>query len=200
VLNGTFKAYDFDSTIEINNQDVYKDTTEHRMTLGLNFLEGGPLTGTLELGWSRFDADDPLLPDLEEIVGEMSLAYRLDSWTTILVEGERRPGFAIYEVDAHSYYLSTEYTLRCVRYINRFFGVELAGALGELTFPESTGDTDRVDRIRRYAGGIRLRFYENSIGRRVEYSFRIGRYYRDSTIPGYEISRTTFNAGVVVGF
>ena len=38
------------------------------------------------------------------------------------------------------------------------------------------------------------------MGRRVEYSIRVGRYRRQSTLPEYDFSRNTFGFNAILGY
>jgi hypothetical protein len=192
------RRINFDNTISVEGRPLDRDTLDQRLLGGFEFGEGGPLAGEISFGWGWIDAADPLLADLSEPIGEGELAFHIDSRTRLIFTAERLPGIAVWELN--SYYLLTEAGLRGVRYINRLVGVELAAAQGRLTFPESSIDQGRTDDILRYEAGVRLRMFQNSMGRRVEYSLRLGRYHRDSTVPRFDSSRTTFGFGAVVGF
>ena len=64
---------------------------------GLRFGEGGALSGDLAFGRGRIDAKDAALPDLTEWIAEAELVFRINSRTRLKLEGERLPGFAVYE-------------------------------------------------------------------------------------------------------
>jgi hypothetical protein len=198
LLNVLVKRINFDNTVVVDDRPLDRDTLERRLLGGFEFGEGGALTGTFVMGWDWIDSADPLLADLSELVGEGELAYKIDSRTRLILTAQRLPGFAVW--DLNSYYLLSEAGLRGVRYINRLVGVELAAAQGRLTFPESTVDEGRSDDILRYEAGVRLRMFQNSMGRRVEYSLRLDRFHRESTVPQFDSSRTTFGFGAVLGF
>jgi hypothetical protein len=198
LLSGLTRDIKFDHLYTVPDPPVDRTSDEWRVLAGFQFGEGGILTGSFLAGHARIDARDPNLPDLSEIIGEVELVYRLSRSTKILLEGERLPGFAVYDVN--TYYLSGAVEARVVHYLNRLFGLEAGGRAGRLTFPEQTGILAREDDIRQYEAGVRLRMFENSIGRRVEYSFKIGRFRRESTDDNYDQSRTTYSFGAVVGF
>jgi hypothetical protein len=198
LLEGLFKDIEFDFEPLVDGVPVDRDTRERRIMTGLEFGEGGPITGTIRVGWDRIDTADPLLSDLREVVAELELAYQLTSRTRLRFSGERLPGFAVWDVN--TFYLNSEYGLRFVHYLNRTFGVEAGASRGRLTFPESTGDTDREDRLDRWDVGFRVRGFRNAMGRAVEYRLRIGRYRRTSTIPDFDHSQTTFGINAVLGF
>ena len=121
---------------------------------------------------------------------------RLGHATRIEIDGKRLPGFSV--SGDSTYYLLKDYGLRLVRYLNRTFGVEGGASNGRLTFPGS--DQTREDRILRYDVGLRVRLFENTIGRRLEYRLRIGRYRRESTVPSLDRSQNTIGLDVVWGF
>ncbi len=87
-----------------------------------------------------------------------------------------------------------------MHYLNHFLGLEGRVARGKLEFPESLSGSVREDRLFRYEGGVRLRLFRDSMGRRVEYSVTLGRYRRESTLASVEQSQTTFGVGAVLGF
>ena len=191
------KDIEFASPAIIAGLPVQRDTQEFRGLTGLSLEEGGRLSGTLLLGWGRIDAISPELPDLEELMGEFELIYRIGRNTRLLLEGERSPGFAVF--GANSYFLDSRVDFRATHYFNRLFGIEGHGLLGRLTFPESQG-LERNDDIRRYEAGILLRLSENSLGRQVVYRLTFGRYERDSSIDSFDQTQNTIGFGARVGF
>lgn len=200
VLDGKIASIEFDNPFRLpdDKTPIQQDTREWRLLGGAEFGEGGRLTGTVRLGWGEIDAVDPSLPDFSDYIGDAELVYRFGTGTRLRLLTERLPGFAVY--DGNAYYLETNYGLRAVHYFNRLFGVESGIRRGTLTFPERVGGRDREDLIKRYDVGIRLRISDNSLGRRLEYSIKIGRYRRESTLPSVEQSQTTFAVGAVLGF
>ena len=198
VLEGLFKNIEFEFEPAIDGVPADRDTQERRVMTGLEFEENRPLAGSLRIGWDKIETADPLLSDLSELVGELELAYRLTSRTRLQFSGERLPGLAVWDVN--TFYLNSEYGLRFVHYLNRTFGVETGGRLGRLTFPESTGDIDRKDRLVRWDVGVRLRGFRNAMGREAEYRILIGHYRRSSTIEDFDRSQTTFGVSAVLGF
>lgn len=165
---------------------------------GVDFGEGGTLTGTFRLGWAKIDAEEQISPDLSELVGKADLVYRPSPRTTFRLTARREPGFTVGGDSV--YFLHSRVKIGAVRYLNRIFGVEASGTAGRLTFPSSLTLDDREDDLLLYDAGVRFRLSENEMGRRVEYSLTLGRYERTSTDPLAERSRTTFGIGAVVGF
>ena len=198
LLHAVRKTIEFDEPFRDNGVETPKDTREWRALTGLEFGKGGTLTGSFLVGWAVIDAKAPTRPDLEELVAEAELFYRLTSSTRVKLEVERLPGFSVNGADA--YYLETEAKVRVVHYLNRLFGVESGFGVGRLAFPESEAGSPREDDIRRYDVGVRLRLAENSLGRRVEYSLTVGRYRRESNVGGVEQSQNTVSFGAVLGF
>ncbi len=198
LLAALVKDVDFANVFDTEIGPVRRDTREWRLLGGLGFGEGGSLTGEFRVGRARIDARDPVVPDLSEIVGDAELALRLGSRTKLQLRAARLPGYAFFE--ASTYYLETRGGLRIVRYLNRIVGLEAGGSLGRLTFPSSLSGTEREDDLTRYDVGVRLRLSENSIGRRVEYRFKIGRSRRESTLPSQNQNRNTVSFDAVVGF
>lgn len=197
-LDGYTRTHDFDNLFPSGDLLIDRDSRERSVQPGLAFGEGGALTGSIRVGWAEIDATDPVQPDLSAWVGRIELAYRPNSRWILRSDGERTPGFSAFE--ENTYFLNTAFGLRGVYYWSRVFGVESGGSLGRLTFPESMTGAVREDRLRRYDLGMRMRLAENSLGRRVEYSLRVGRYRRESTLPEVEHSQTTFGLNAVVGF
>ncbi|MCP3979797.1 MAG: outer membrane beta-barrel protein [bacterium] len=188
---------DFDQPFDDGTgEPIVQDTDELRWRVGVEFRQGGPLTGTFLIGVSDIDARDPARVDFRGWIGEGSLAYRLSSRTRFRLDYERRPGFSVYEDT--TYYLNSEVALLGVHYFNRVIGIEAGIRDGTLTFPGST--TRREDDLRRYSAGVRLRMMENSLGRKLEYRFGLRHYNRESTIPGLDRSQTSIGMGAVVGF
>jgi hypothetical protein len=86
-----------------------------------------------------------------------------------------------------------------VHYLNRIYGLESGASRGRLTFPGTSG-TPREDDLRRYDVGVRLRLFQNDIGRRVEYRIKLGRYRRISSVSAFDQAQTTFGVSAVLGF
>lgn len=199
LLETLYKTLDFDYPFQTGGVTLPRDTIETRWQVGARFGEGGRLVGTVLAGLGRIDAEDPSLPDLDEAVGELELAYRLTGRTRMVLEGSRLPGFAVTE--GNSYYLDTRVGLRMLHYLNRIVGLEAGARTGTLTFPETAGGGDpRKDDLNRYELGVRLRLAENSMGRRVEYRVRLQRYERTSNVVFANQDQTTFAIDAVVGF
>jgi hypothetical protein len=173
-----------------------KDSRERTLLPGVDFGEGGRLSGTARLGWTEIDTEDSQRPDFSDVVGNIALAYRPGSHTTLRADAMRQPGFTV--TGSTLYYLESRAGVGAVRYFNRIVGIEANVARTRLTFPDTSDD--RTDRILQYDGAVRLRLAENSLGRRVEYRLRLERYVRDSTLDSEDLSRTTFGVGAVVGF
>jgi len=198
VFDGLRKTIDFDEPEIVDGAPVARNTDERRTMVGVELAVGGPLTGTLLAGWDAIDARDPALADLSEVAGEAHLVYRLNGRTRFEIDGVRLPGFSTFTTE--SYYLLSELGLRPVYYFNRLWGFEAALRRGWLAFPASSGAIERQDDLLRYDVGVRLRVMENSMGRRVEYWFRVGRYHRDSNLDGFDRDQSTVGFGATAGF
>ena len=198
VFEGLFLTIAFENPFVLDDLVIDRDTAETRLLAGFELGRGGPLSGSAKVGWAGIRPDSSLVPGLSEPIGDVRLAYRLAPRTTLHLTTHRLPGFSVYE--ANAYYVDFEYKLRAVHYFNRLIGLEASGGRGRVTFPTSFSGFEREDRIRRYELGILLRLSENTIGRKVEYSLRIGRYRRNSTDPGVVQSKNTWGFGAVLGF
>ncbi len=198
VFDGLRKTIDFDEPELIDGVPVARKTEERRPMFGAELLTGGPLSGTLLVGWDWLDARDPQLADLSTFVSEAHVVYRLNGRTRFEIDGVRLPGFSTFT--SESYYLLTEIGLRPVYYFNRLWGFEAGVRRGWLSFPVSSGVVERQDDLLRYDVGVRLRVMANSMGRRVEYWFRVGRYNRDSNLDGLDRDQSTVGFGATAGF
>jgi hypothetical protein len=194
-LDAQTTGLDFDNpTVEGRS----KDSRGWSLRPGVDFGEGGVLSGTARFGFGRVDSEDPDLTDFSGLVANAELAYRPNPRATLTLAAVREPGLTV--TGTSIYYVETRYRLRAVYYWNRVFGVEAGTSQGGLTFPGGGSSAERQDDILEYDGGIRLRLAENSLGRRVEYALRLGRYRRDSTSDELDLSRNTFGLTAVVGF
>jgi len=198
LFDALYRKIDFRNPFVVEDLVIPRDTVEQQLLGGLAFGEGGRLTGAFRVGWGTIDAEDELLEDLSELIGDLELVLRAGSRTKLQLTGRRLPGFAVF--GANAYYLETTVGLRAVRYLSRLWGVEAGGSVGRLTFPASINLLGREDDITRWEVGARLRLAENAIGRKVEYSIRVGRYRRDSTVDFQNLSRNTVGFDAVVGF
>ena len=165
---------------------------------GIDFGEGGQLSGSARVGWAEIDADDPAFADFADVVGRAELAYRPNPQLTFRLNSVREPGFTV--GGDSIYFLNTRTALRGVYYFNRLLGVESGGSVARLTFPDSEGNSSRVDTTDAYEVGLRIRLAENAVGRRMEFSLRMQHYRRQSTIESQNRSLTTVGFGVDLGF
>jgi len=184
---------EFDSAISSG-----RDSQEWGVIPGLDFGEGGPLSGSVRVGWTEIDADHPTQTDFDDVVGRAELAYRPRSRIRLRLDALREPGFTV--ATDSIFYLDTRVRMRAVYYLTRIVGIESGGSRGKLEFPGASGAFEREDDIDTYEVGVRFRLAENSLGRRVEYSLRLQRYRRDSTDDLQDRSRTVFGLNAVVGF
>jgi len=90
--------------------------------------------------------------------------------------------------------------MRAIHYLTRLVGLELGGSVGKLTFPGSFAVEERIDDLRNWDGGVRLRMFQGQAGGRLEYSIRLTHYDRESTVPTADRSGTTLSMGAVAGF
>jgi hypothetical protein len=192
-LNAYVETLDF-----ANSESSGRDADGWGALPGINFGEGGQLSGSARVGWAEIDAVDPAFADFADVVGRADLVYRPNSRLKFRLNSVRQPGFTL--SGDSIYYLDTRIGLRSVYYFNRIFGVDGGGSLGRLTFPGSQGDSLRVDRTETYEAGLRFRLAENAAGRRMEYSVRMQHRRRESTIESQNRSWTTLGVGAVLGF
>lgn len=189
---------DFDNLDSRVSPPVSKDSDAWSLLPGIKFGEGGSLTGVAKIGWTRVNAEDPQLADFNGAVGEVNLSYRPVRRATLRFAGKRVPTFSV--SNAGIYVLDTEVGLRLVYYFNRIIGLESGASVGQITFPDSQVQVERVDDLVRYDLGVRFRLSETSLGRRVEYRLRWRAYHRTSPVPSQNISRGTFGLDAVFGF
>jgi hypothetical protein len=182
------------TTATFDDRTVVRDSEDQRVLPGVDFGEGGTLSGSLRYGYAKLDSKSPDLSDYHGSVWDAKVAYRGTTRTTIQVGGKRQVAFAIYL--GNQYYLNRAYDLRVIHYVNRAIGFEAGGSVGRLDFPDSL----RQDRIRSYDLGVRLRLKENDLGRRLEYSFKYTDYRQDSNVEGFDQTRASVGFGAVVGY
>jgi hypothetical protein len=207
-LDATFGGIDFDAPLVIDNpaQPEYdglydKDSDDWSVLVGVHFKRGGPFSGEARIGHAVIDVLDPALTDLKEVVGNIDIAYRLASSTRLQLKAERRPGFTV--SGSQTYFLLTSYEGRMIHFLNRRFGLEAGAWFGTLAFPPTfppVAAAPREDTITHYDIGLRVWMGQNSMGNRVEYSFRIGDYSRDSNQDIDDLSRTTISVNAIIGF
>jgi hypothetical protein len=192
-MNANAGTIEFDSAVS-----SHRDSREWGLIPGVEFGEGGRLTGSVGVGWSEINADDPTQIDFADVVGRAELAYRPRSRITLRLNALREPGFTVSSDSI--FYLDTRVRLRAVYYFTRIVGVETGGGRGKLEFPGPSGAFERQDDINTYEVGLRFRLAENSLGRRVEYSLRFERYRRDSNDDQHDRTRSAIGLNAVVGF
>lgn len=189
---------DFDSLDSRVIPPVSKDSDAWSVMPGLEFGEGGSLTGVAKAGWMRVDAEDPQLADFNGFVGDLRLAYRPVRRATIVLTGRRLPSYSVSSTGI--YLLNTEVGARLIYYFSRIFGFESGAGVGQLTFPGSQAQLERVDDQLRYDLALRVRLAETSLGRRVEYRVRWSAFQRTSPVPSQNISRGTLGFEAAFGF
>jgi len=207
-LDVTIGETDFDSLLQIGNHPqpefngfYDKDSDNFSLLVGAHFKQGGTITGEVRIGRATIDVVDPALPDLKEIVGDIDLSYRLASSTRIRLEAERQPGVTI--TGSQTYYLLTGYEGRVIHFLNRRIGLEAGISFGDVAFPPEfppVAQAPRKDSFEHYEVGLRLSMGQNSMGNRVEYSFRVGDFSRNSNQDVFDLSRTTISVNAIVGF
>jgi len=192
-LNAHLNRIDFDRAFASN-----RDSREWNVAPGVDFGEGGSLSGSIRLGWTRIVADDAGQSDFDDLVGRAELVYRPGRRTTVRLNAIREPGFTV--SSQSTFYLNTRARMRVAYYLTRILGFEVGGSRGRLDFPDTSGGSVREDDFYTYEAGLRFRLAENSLGRRVEYALRFQRYERDSSEVGQDRSRSTVGLHAVVGF
>jgi len=180
--------------LDFELDDPDRDSDGRSVYGGFVFGRGGKLAGTARLGWATINGVDPQTTDFSGAVADAELVYRLDSTTRLSLEGERRPGYSIYEDQI--YFINTNYRLGAVRFVNRFLGIEAGLSLGTLTFPEGL----RRDDLFGYDLGVRLRVTEDESGSRVEYRVRLNTTERSSTDAERDRTTTRLLIDAVFGF
>jgi len=175
-----------------------KDSTQWRVEPGIEFREGGKLTGEARLGWNTIDAADRRSPDFAGVIGSFKLAYRPVGRTTIGLEGVREPSLTVASVS--TYALNARIGANLLYYFNRILGLEGGVGAGRITFPSTEDIIGRVDTIRTYDVGLRFRLAQNSLGRRVEYRLRYRSYQRRSPVESQNVNRSAVGLEAAVGF
>jgi hypothetical protein len=181
---------DFDNPT-LNGRVPTRNASERRFLPGVEFGQGGRLTGSVRLGHSWLSSDSKLQKEFSGLVGDVALAYRFASGTTFRLGGRRVVDFSIYTVNP--YVLNTTFELRAVHYLTRAFGLEAGASQGTVDYPTfvidpgssaatSSLQINRVDLYRLWDVGVRLRLSENQIGRRVEFSLKYENYNLDTSV------------------
>jgi len=187
------------SDIEFDNKVAAgRDSDAWDLMPGVDFGEGGALSGSVRFGRSVIDTHGALQEDFDGTAGAAELAYRPGQRTTFKLEGGREPGFTI--SSDSTFYVDTRVRLAALYYVTRVVGLEGGSTRARLTFPGASPSFEREDDIRLYDAGLRFRLAEDSRGRRVEYTLRLERYRRDSNDDTQDRQRTAIGAGAVVGF
>jgi hypothetical protein len=192
-MNAHVDTIEFDNAVSSGS-----DSQEWGVIPGVDFGEGGPLSGSVRVGWTEIDANDPMQADFDDVVGRAELAYRPRSRIHLRLDALREPGFTVSSDSI--FYLDTRVRLRAVYYLTRIVGIESGGSRGKLEFPGASGAFEREDDLDTYEVGLRFRLAENSLGRRVEYSLRFQRYRRDSSDDLQDRTRSAIGLNAVVGF
>ena len=174
-----------------------RDGEERRALLGVDFGLGGTISGTVRAGYSNFDLVNPTATGFSGLVADAALAYNFGgTGSRITLIGARDTRYSLY--DETNLYILTSGELSLIKYFNRFIGADIGASRAVLEF---LGDPqDRVDHYTTMSAGIRFRFSETDLGRKVEYSFRYVRGVTDSTRDDLDQSRGTIGFGVSYGY
>jgi hypothetical protein len=187
-------------TIRFDNAETAgrRDGDERRALLGVDFGLGGTISGTLRAGYSNFDLVDPAATGFSGLVADAAMAYNFGGGgSRIILTAARDTKYSLY--DETNLYILTSGELTVIKYFNRFIGAELGTSRSVLEF---LGDPqDRIDHYQTVSAGVRFRFSETDLGRKVEYSFRYVHSQTDSS-PGTarDQSRGTIGFGVSYGY
>ncbi len=192
------RTVDFDNPFLGSAPGVARNLDQVSFLPGIEFGKGGALSGSLKLGITNLTYDDPTLRPYRGPVGATGLTYRLSGGTRISLDAERRVDYSVWENNA--YLLDNQQELTVVHFLNRFLGVELGYLNGKLEVPEPLERDPREDDIRKTTVGLKLRLFENDLGRRVEYSLRFERYNRTSSLSNLNQSRNTVSLSADLGF
>lgn len=190
----TIEARRKDIDFRTSDPTIARDGDEQRLVPGVDFGEGGRLSGTARAGWSRLDIDGTPEIDYDGLVAEARLAYQVGNGLTLYGSAVRDVAFSIYE--GNNFYIRRIRDARGVKYFNRLFGIEAGYGNGHLNFPA----TGRADRLTAYDLGVRLRIGERTLGRKVEYALRWVRTRTESTDDSRDSSRSTLALGAVLGY
>lgn len=174
------------------------DARDTRILPGLEIVPGGPLFGSLLLGWQRIDSDDPDGGDFEGLVGRADATYRFSGGSRVRLRFEREAGFATFE--QKRFFLDTEAGLTYVHYFSRVLGFEVGASSARLTFPASSEALRREDDLTTWTGGLRLRVGFPRGRQPVEYVLRIRRTERDSTLDLFDDDKTRIGLNLEFGF
>jgi hypothetical protein len=199
-LDTATESIEFENTI-VDDDEVLRDSREWTTLAGVQLGEWAPLRGEARVGVTDIEAEEPTLPAFTEPVGDVSIGYQLNPRSTLYVEARREAGFS--QSSETTYFLIAEHGVRFVHYVTHYLGLEAGTEFGRLWFPDAPADSfdfGREDRINRYDVALRLRLRENSLGRRVEYRLRAGRYRSDSNVEVTDVTRNTVGLGLVLGF
>jgi len=192
-LDTWLRDYDFKGSI-----GAARDTVEWSALPGVQFGEGGRLSGSLRAGWTVLEPEDPTEESFSGVSGRAAVSYRPGHRTTFTLSGRREPEVAL--TGESTFLLRTMGGLRGVYYFNRIFGFDVGGSRGTLKFPDTAATFEREDRIFSYDAALRFRLSESQIGRRVEYSLRYRHWRVDSNVPTANQTRNQFGFGAVLGF
>jgi hypothetical protein len=179
-------------------QGPNRDAREIRLVPAVHLDVGGPLVGTLAVGWAELVhvVESPILPDYSGAVGEAALTYLFSKRTRLTLRGERSVDFSLWQ--ENSYYVFTDAGLEGVYYFNAFMGADAGASVGRLDIPGGT--TPRVDDITAGFVGVRFRMMRNDMGRRVEYAVRLRRTQRESNLPRFNRTYGWFTIDAIFGF
>jgi len=203
LLDAQLSRVDFAKPGYVLGIPIDRDGTAWRLLPGIGLGQGGTVEGVVHLGWGQYNPRETFLPSFSDWIGDMNLVYLLGWRTRLILSGERTPAFSL--IEGSPYYLDAELGLRVVHYVTRFIGLEAAVSRGTITFPGSLDEGDRIDHLRNWDGGIRLRMHQGEAGDRLEYSIRVTHFDRrsyapDPNLPPVVSVGTTLEMGVVAGF
>jgi len=184
------------------DDDTDRDSTQMQILPGFTLGEGGRLSGSVQIGYSQFDLQDPAQEDFDSTVGVASIRYRMGSGTTLRLDGGRDVGFAVF--DENTFYLNRFAEARATHYFNSLIGGTVAGYYGKLSYPQEMGF--RIDTNREYELGVLFRALQTRGGKVVEYGLSWRRASRESVtgdppLPDPDLTQTrsvwgfTANAG-----
>lgn len=172
-----------------------RDSRDRRVLPGIELGPGGTLQGKLRLGHAQLDSLHAGLPDFSGVIGNVEATWSPARRDRLTLTARRDVNFAVWS--GNQFHVNWQAEARGVHWMTRAIGLELAALHGRLRF----SDLNRLDSVDQYEGGIRFRLAENALGRRVEYTFHVRRFQRDSAPDdGLDQSRTSLGFGAVLGY
>jgi hypothetical protein len=178
--------------------DTRKDSNSQRYSLGVDLNPAALISGSATVGYRRFHALGPGVPDYNGLTAKADVSYILLGVTQLSMQFLRDLDYSFYGVDQAPYYVLTGLSGSVTQH---FFGpFDLVARAGHQhlayrgTLSSTTSAANRVDTYRTVGGGLSYRYSPD-----VRLGFNIDDVHRTTPLEDHAFDGLRFGVSVTYG-